>query len=177
MCLEIIAIYGVGPRAIRLIWTYWGRLTMVARDGVNMETPSKDTMVWPKETPFYPQYSTWLCTPSSATGWRWRRWQRRAQRYLSCRHRTLKYTFTLTMDSSRQPNWRGCRLLLMSLQTSLNGSASGKIQIRWRAWHVSHATHLSGCWWWRMIHGRRGLLRHIGSIRGCGSNAWSAGYR
>ena len=30
-CLVILAVYGVGPRTIRLLWTYWGRLTMLAR--------------------------------------------------------------------------------------------------------------------------------------------------
>ena len=29
--LEIITAYGVGPRKIRLFWTYWDCLTMVAR--------------------------------------------------------------------------------------------------------------------------------------------------
>ena len=28
--LEIIAAYGVGPRTVRILWTYWDRLTMVA---------------------------------------------------------------------------------------------------------------------------------------------------
>ena len=32
-CLEILEGYGVGPRAHRLLRTYWGRLTMVARAG------------------------------------------------------------------------------------------------------------------------------------------------
>ena len=31
--LEIVAAYGVGPSTIRLLQTYWGRLTMVARAG------------------------------------------------------------------------------------------------------------------------------------------------
>ena len=31
--LDILEGYGVGPRAIRLLWTYWGNLTMVARAG------------------------------------------------------------------------------------------------------------------------------------------------
>ena len=32
-CLEILEGYGVGPRARRLLQTYWRRLTMVARAG------------------------------------------------------------------------------------------------------------------------------------------------
>ena len=31
--LEVLAAYGVGQRKIRLLWTYWDRLTMVARAG------------------------------------------------------------------------------------------------------------------------------------------------
>ena len=31
--LEILVVYGVGPRTIRHLWTYWDRLTMVARAG------------------------------------------------------------------------------------------------------------------------------------------------
>ena len=33
-CLDILEGYGVGPRARRLLQTYWKRLTMVARAGV-----------------------------------------------------------------------------------------------------------------------------------------------
>ena len=32
-CLEILEGYGVGPQARWLLWTYWGKLTMVARAG------------------------------------------------------------------------------------------------------------------------------------------------
>ena len=32
-CLEILEGYGVGPKARRLLTTYWHRLTMVARAG------------------------------------------------------------------------------------------------------------------------------------------------
>ena len=32
-CLEILEGYGVGPQACRLLWTYWWRLSMVARVG------------------------------------------------------------------------------------------------------------------------------------------------
>ena len=32
-CLEILEAYGIGPKAINLIQTYWHRLTMVARSG------------------------------------------------------------------------------------------------------------------------------------------------
>ena len=40
-CLKIIAEYGVGPRALRILRTYWGRLTMVSRDGVYYASPFK----------------------------------------------------------------------------------------------------------------------------------------
>ena len=36
-----MAAYGVGPRAIRLLRKYWGRLTMVARDGGYFGMPFK----------------------------------------------------------------------------------------------------------------------------------------
>ena len=32
-CLEILEGYGVGPRTMRLLKTYWRRLTIVARAG------------------------------------------------------------------------------------------------------------------------------------------------
>ena len=32
-CLDILAVYGVSPRKIRVLRTYWDRLTMVARSG------------------------------------------------------------------------------------------------------------------------------------------------
>ena len=32
-CLEILEGYGVGPQARRLLRTYWGKMTMVARAG------------------------------------------------------------------------------------------------------------------------------------------------
>ena len=32
-CLEILEVYGVAPRACRLLQTYWRRLTMAARAG------------------------------------------------------------------------------------------------------------------------------------------------
>ena len=33
ICLEILAVYGFGPRTTRLLWTYWDRMTTVARAG------------------------------------------------------------------------------------------------------------------------------------------------
>ena len=30
-CLDIMVVYGVGTQALRLLWRYWDRLTMVAR--------------------------------------------------------------------------------------------------------------------------------------------------
>ena len=41
ICLEIIVAYGVGPRIIRLLWTYWDHLTMVARSGGYFGLPFK----------------------------------------------------------------------------------------------------------------------------------------
>ena len=32
-CLDILKVYGVGPRALRLLGRYWGRLQMVERAG------------------------------------------------------------------------------------------------------------------------------------------------
>ena len=40
-CLGILATYGVGPRKIRILRTYWGRLTIVARDGGHFGMPFK----------------------------------------------------------------------------------------------------------------------------------------
>ena len=33
MCLDILEVYGVGPRALRLLCRYWERLQMVAQTG------------------------------------------------------------------------------------------------------------------------------------------------
>ena len=41
MCLIILAAYGVCLRALRLLRTYWGRLTMVARAGGYYVPPFK----------------------------------------------------------------------------------------------------------------------------------------
>ena len=32
-CLNILEGFGMVPRACRILWTYWSRLTMVARAG------------------------------------------------------------------------------------------------------------------------------------------------
>ena len=40
-CVDILAEYGVVPRNIRLLWTYWDRLTMVARAGGYFGIPFK----------------------------------------------------------------------------------------------------------------------------------------
>ena len=40
-CLVIITVYGVGPRTIRIIWTNWDHLTILARAGINFERPCK----------------------------------------------------------------------------------------------------------------------------------------
>ena len=40
-CLDIFAVYGVGPRAIRILRQYWERLTMVTRAVGYYRTPFK----------------------------------------------------------------------------------------------------------------------------------------
>ena len=40
-CLEILVVYGVCPRKIRLLWTYWYRLTVVDRAGGYFGLPFK----------------------------------------------------------------------------------------------------------------------------------------
>ena len=32
-CLEILAVYGVGPRALQLLREYWGWITMIDKSG------------------------------------------------------------------------------------------------------------------------------------------------
>ena len=32
-CIDILEGYGLGPQARRLLWAYWGKMTMVARAG------------------------------------------------------------------------------------------------------------------------------------------------
>ena len=45
-CLEIIAVYGVGPRVLRVFQAYQGRITMVDKTGGYFDTPpSMDTSV------------------------------------------------------------------------------------------------------------------------------------
>ena len=41
MCLNILTGYGVVPRKLRLPWTYWGRLQMVAISGSYYGSPFK----------------------------------------------------------------------------------------------------------------------------------------
>ena len=43
ICLEILVAYGVEPRKIRLLWTYWDQLTMVERTGDTLDFRSKVT--------------------------------------------------------------------------------------------------------------------------------------
>ena len=40
-CLDILVAYGVQPRTIRLLWTYWDRLTMVVKRGGYFGLPFK----------------------------------------------------------------------------------------------------------------------------------------
>ena len=70
-CLVILAAYGVVPRMLQILQTYWGHLTTVSRYGSYYAPPPpplRDTTVLPRETPCPPRYLTWLWTPSSATG-------------------------------------------------------------------------------------------------------------
>ena len=39
-CLDILELYGVGPRALRLLRRYWDRLQMVVRAGDTTDYPS-----------------------------------------------------------------------------------------------------------------------------------------
>ena len=41
MDLELLAAYGFGPRKVRLLWTYWDQLTMVAKAGRYFRRPFK----------------------------------------------------------------------------------------------------------------------------------------
>ena len=41
LCLNILAAYSVGPRALRLLWRYWDCFYTVARDGCYFGTPFK----------------------------------------------------------------------------------------------------------------------------------------
>ena len=41
MALELLAVCGVGPRTVRLLWKYWDRLAMVAKDGRYFGRPFK----------------------------------------------------------------------------------------------------------------------------------------
>ena len=38
-CLNILAVYGVGPWTLRILWTYWTWLWMVAKDGRQFVPP------------------------------------------------------------------------------------------------------------------------------------------
>ena len=41
MALELLAAYRVGPKTLRLLWTYWDQLTMVAKAGCYFVQPFK----------------------------------------------------------------------------------------------------------------------------------------
>ena len=41
-CLDILEVYGMGPRALRPLHRYWYRLQMVARVGGTMDNPSTE---------------------------------------------------------------------------------------------------------------------------------------
>ena len=40
-CLKILVVYGVGHRELRILQTYWGRLTILARAGGYYAPPFK----------------------------------------------------------------------------------------------------------------------------------------
>ena len=40
-CIYIMAGYGVGPRALHIIWAYWDRITLVGKDGGYYTPPFK----------------------------------------------------------------------------------------------------------------------------------------
>ena len=53
-CLEILEVYGVGPRSRRLLQTYWRRLTMVAQAGGCYGTAFKGGIGVTQGDPLYP---------------------------------------------------------------------------------------------------------------------------
>ena len=59
-CLNILVVYGVGPWTLRILWTYWTWLWMVAKDGRQFAPPpSRDNVGQPKAIMCIPQCSTW----------------------------------------------------------------------------------------------------------------------
>ena len=66
--LEILEGYGVGTRALRLLWRYWERLHVVARWWeVTTENPSTEREASRRGIPCRPQYSMWRTTASTTT--------------------------------------------------------------------------------------------------------------
>ena len=58
-CLEILEGYGVGPRACRLLWTYWRRLKMVERAGRYYGTDFKGNKGVTQGDSLSPNISMW----------------------------------------------------------------------------------------------------------------------
>ena len=58
-CLKIFAAYGVGPRELRILKTYWYRLTMVARSRGYYVPPFKGYFLVTQGDPCPPCYSMW----------------------------------------------------------------------------------------------------------------------
>ena len=54
MALDLLAAYGVVPRTVRLIRTYWDRLTMVAKAGGYLGCPFKGYQVVTQGDPLTP---------------------------------------------------------------------------------------------------------------------------
>ena len=67
-CLEILEGYGVGPKARRLLQTYWHRLTMVSQAGGYYRTSFGGERGVTQATCCPPQFSMWWWTRSSDTG-------------------------------------------------------------------------------------------------------------
>ena len=55
MALYLLAAYGVGPRTVRLLQTYWDRLTMVAKAGGYFGRPFKGYRGFTQGDPLSPK--------------------------------------------------------------------------------------------------------------------------
>ena len=68
-CLEILEGYGVGPKARKLLQTYWHRLTMVERAGGYYGTAFRGERGVTQGDPLSLTVLMWWWTRSSGTGY------------------------------------------------------------------------------------------------------------